>query len=59
MKTNYYGCSEYRNAKYQGSIKEGAPKGLGMLVDNRYVFVGGFWEDSNVNGPAFIVFPNR
>jgi hypothetical protein len=31
---SYFGCIDLRNAKFQGSIRDGQPDGLGLLLDN-------------------------
>ena len=34
MSKNYFGVKDYRNCKYQGSLKDGKKSGIGMLIDD-------------------------
>jgi hypothetical protein len=31
---NYFGCLDFRNAKFQGSIKDNSIDGIGIFLDN-------------------------
>ncbi len=49
---------DYRNARYQGEVKNEQPNGLGIIIDYNYLFCLAEWQDGRINGPTFIVFPD-
>lgn len=50
---------DYRNLRYQGETKDDKPHGVGMIIDYRWIFCLCLWNDGNIQGPVFIVFPNN
>ena len=55
----FFGCIDHRNAKFQGSIKDGQPNGLGIALNQDCIFALSNWKQDQLSGPSFIVFSNR
>ena len=59
MEKTFFGCIDMRNAKFQGSIRDGVPDGLGFVFDSQHLFAFSNWKIDVPYGPSLIVFPNR
>jgi len=55
----YFGFLDFRNAKFQGSIRDGDMDGIGIILDHYYLFALTNWKGSQPYGPTLVVFPNR
>lgn len=49
---------DFRDASYQGEIKDGKPHGLGIVIDSNQLFCLAQWVAGRIEGPAFVVFPD-
>jgi hypothetical protein len=55
------GSRDYRNGKYQGGFSSGSGlrEGIGLLLDHNYLLALARWRCSQVEGPLFLLFPDR
>jgi hypothetical protein len=50
---------DFRNAKFQGSIRDNMMDGIGIILDNEYLISLTNWKNEMPYGPSLIIFPNR
>ena len=55
----FFASTDYRNAKYQGAIKDGLPDGLALFFDHEHLFSLSNFKKDVPYGPTLIVYPNR
>ena len=41
---NYFGCMDFRNAKYQGLIRDNSLDGIGIVLDNEFLLSLSSWR---------------
>ena len=58
MKGDTIKIIDYRNARYQGQISDGAFSGTGILMDEDFTFCLAYWKDNLFHGPVFAVLPD-
>lgn len=49
---------DFRNAVYQGQMQDGKPHGIGVLIDNKLLFLLAEFKDGEVDGAVFAVYPD-
>jgi hypothetical protein len=55
----FFGCIDMRNAKFQGSIRNSTPDGLGIALNQDFLLALTNWKNEEPYGPSVIVFPSR
>ena len=48
---------DFRNARYQGEVRDRKPHGIGITIDNNHLFCLAHWNAGKIDGPVFVVFP--
>lgn len=56
---NYFGCLDFRNAKFQGAIRDSTADGVGIFLDNEFLWVLSNWKNYVPSGFCLAVYPNR
>ena len=51
-------CIDFRNARYQGQIKNNKPHGIGVSIDRNHLFCLAEWKNGRIDGPLFAVYPD-
>jgi hypothetical protein len=54
----YFGCIDYRNAKFQGLISDEKPEGIGFIFDINHLLAFTSWKNDLPYGNALIIFSN-
>ena len=54
-----FGCIDMRNAKFQGSIKNNTPNGLGIALNLDFLMALTTWNGEQPFGPSVVIFPSR
>lgn len=55
----FFGCIDMRNAKFQGSIKNSLPDGIGIALNLDFLLALTNWNNQQPYGPSVIIFPSR